>query len=76
MASILAVLGKAAKSAPGGKPDAEEAAEPKGMDESSEDPGQEYGDELASMLGVAPDDKADFLTALRGYVMACSGGGS
>lgn len=75
MASLAEVLGKAAKSVPG-KPVAEEAAEPKGMDESAEDPGQEYGDELASMLGVSDDDKADFLTALRGYVMACSGGGT
>lgn len=73
MASILAVLGKAAKPAAGDKPDAEEAAEPADTNESTEDPGQEFGDELASMLGVAPDDKEDFLSALHGYVMACAG---
>lgn len=73
MASLLAVLGKSAKPVAGAKPAAEEAGEPSDTSESSEDPGQEYGDELASMLGVSPDDKADFLAALHGYVMACAG---
>ncbi len=55
-------------------PASEEDAEPAGEDEASEDPKQEYGDELASLLGVADADKQDFLDALHGYVMSCSGG--
>lgn len=55
------------------KPADDESAEPAGQDESGESTEQEYGDELASMLGVSEDDRADFLTALSGYVRACAG---
>lgn len=66
---LLAILSKAKP----GKP-SEESAEPKGMSESTEDPGMEYGDELASILGVSEDDKQAFLDALSGYVRSCGSG--
>ncbi len=41
------------------------------MGADDEEGGDSYGSELASILNVSDDDKADFLTALRGYVRGC-----
>jgi hypothetical protein len=66
MAGLLAILAPKGKGEPKGKPEPEEEAE--------ESSSSKYGDELAGLLKIAPEDKSAFLEALHKYVMECQGG--